>query len=141
MTARTAEVLEGFFRGVLEIPAHRMFGLALEGWSDGEARLSFIAGAEALGPAGDVHGGVVGLLMEPAAMFAVMTVLPEDRYAVTADVHVQLMRPIRAGARVALVGRVLRAGRSLAFCEAAAVVAGETCALSRMTKAIVPAAE
>jgi uncharacterized protein (TIGR00369 family) len=139
--ARRAEVLEAFFRGVLAIPAHSTFGLRLDGWSEGEARLSFVAGAEALGPSGEVHGGVVGLLMEPAAMFALMTVLPEDRYAVTADVHVQLMRPIRAGVRVELAGRVLRAGRSLAFCEVAAIVAGETCALSRMTKAIVSAAE
>jgi uncharacterized protein (TIGR00369 family) len=137
--ARTAEVLEAFFRSVLEIPAHNMFGLALEDWSEGEARLSFVAGPASLGPAGDVHGGVVGLLLEPAALFALMTVLPEDRYAVTADVHTQLMRPIRAGARVDLTGRVLRAGRSLGFCEAAALVDGEACALARMTKAIVPA--
>ncbi|HEX4742985.1 MAG TPA: hypothetical protein VH353_16780 [Caulobacteraceae bacterium] len=62
-----------------------MFGLALDRWSEGEARLSFVAGAASLCPAGDVHGGVVGLLLEPAAMFALMTVLPEDRSAVTAD--------------------------------------------------------
>jgi acyl-coenzyme A thioesterase PaaI-like protein len=68
-----------------------------------------------------------------------MTVLPEDRYAVTADVHTQLIRPIRASARVELAGRVLRAGRRLAFCEAGANVDGEICALARMTKAIVPA--
>ncbi|HEY2049691.1 MAG TPA: PaaI family thioesterase [Caulobacteraceae bacterium] len=137
--ARTAEALEAFFRTVLEVPAHRMFGLALEGWSEGEARLSFVADAASLGPAGDVHGGVVGLLLEPAAMFALMTLLPEDRYAVTADVHTQLMRPIQAGARVDLRGRVLRAGRSLAFCEAEALADGKTCALAQMTKAIVVA--
>jgi uncharacterized protein (TIGR00369 family) len=137
--ARTAEALEAFFGSVLEIPAHRMFGLALDSWSEGEAKLSFVADAASLGPAGDVHGGVVGLLLEPAAMFALMTVLPEDSYAVTADVHTQLIRPIRAGARVELAGRVLRAGRRLAFCEAAANVDGESCALARMTKAIVPA--
>jgi acyl-coenzyme A thioesterase PaaI-like protein len=33
--------------------------------------------------------------------------------------------------------RPIRAGRSLAFCEAAALVDGENCALARMTKAIV----
>jgi uncharacterized protein (TIGR00369 family) len=137
--ARTAEALEAFFQSVLEIPAHRMFGLTLDGWSEGEARLNFVADASSLGPAGDVHGGVVGLLLEPAALFALMTVLPEDRYAVTADVHTQLMRPIQAGARVELAGRVLRAGRSLAFCEAAALADGKTCAVARMTKAIVAA--
>lgn len=137
VVARSAEALERFFRNVLEIPAHRMFGLTLEGWSKGEARLSFVAGPASLGPAGEAHGGVVGLLLEPAAMFALITVLPEDRYAVTADVHTQLIRPIRAGPRVELAGRVLRAGRSLAFCEAAARVDGESCAVSRMTKAIV----
>lgn len=136
--ARAAEVLEAFFQSVLEIPAHSAFGLVLDAWSEGEARLSFVAGPASLAPAGDVHGGVVGLLLEPAALFALMTVLPEDRYAVTADVHTQLMRPIRAGARVDLAGRVLRAGRSLGFCEAAALVDGESCAVARMTKAIVP---
>lgn len=134
---RTAEQLEAFFSTVLAVPAHRTFGLELLRWTAGEAVLAFTAGQPCLGPSGEVHGGVVSLLLEPAAMFALMPMLPEDRYAVTADIHVQLLRPVRPGVRVELVGRVARLGGQLAFCEATATDDGQICAQARLTKAIV----
>ncbi len=136
MTRSSAQT-EAFFASVLAVPAHSTFGLSLVRWQPGEAVLSFAANASCLGPAGEVHGGVVSLLLEPAATFALLPMLPEDRYAVTADIHVQLLRPVTPGAQVELVGRVLRAGKQLAFCEASAVVAGEVCVVAHLTKAIV----
>lgn len=134
---RSAEQVRSFFQSVLDIPAHRTFGLSLVSWKPGEAVLGFSAGNSCLGPTGEVHGGVVGLLLEPTAMFALLPMLPEDRYAVTADIHTQLMRRVRPHSRVELRGRVLRLGGQLAFCEAIALCDGQPCASSRLTKAIV----
>ncbi|MFP5369716.1 MAG: hypothetical protein ACLGI3_03080, partial [Actinomycetes bacterium] len=51
-----------------------------------------------------------------------------------------LLRPVGAEARVAVVGSVLRRGRSLAFLRAEATVDGRTVAAAQVTKSIVPAA-
>ena len=120
------------------MPAHRAFGLGLVEWKPGEATLDFVATDACLSPTGDVHGGVVSLLLEPAAVCALVPLLPEDRHAATVDIHVQLMRRIRPGARVLLKGRVLRIGAQLAFCEASAIDDNKVCAAARLTKAIAP---
>jgi uncharacterized protein (TIGR00369 family) len=134
---RSSAQIEEFFAAVLAVPAHSIFGLSLVRWQPGEAVLSFTPDAPCLGPAGEVHGGVVSLPLEPAATFALLPTLPEDSYPVTADIHVQLLKAIKPGSHVELVGRVLRAGRQLAFCEASAVAAGEICVVAHLTKAIV----
>lgn len=103
--------------------------------------LRFNADGPCLGPAGEVHGGVVSLLLEPAATFALLPMLPDDRYPVSVDVHVQLLKPITPGSTVDLVGRVLRAGRHFAFCEATAREGEENCVVARLTKAIVSPAK
>ena len=134
---RSVEEIERFFRSVLEVPAHRTFGLSLVSWKPGEAVLGFSAGNACLGPNGEVHGGVLGLLLEPAALFALLPMLPEDRYAVTADIHTQLMRRVRPQSRVELRGRVVRLGAQLAFCEAIALCDDQPCVSARVTKVIV----
>jgi uncharacterized protein (TIGR00369 family) len=133
---RSVAEIENFFRSVLDVPAHRMFGLSLVSWKAGEAVLGFTAGNNCLGANGEVHGGVVSLLLEPAAMFALLPMLPEDRYAVTADIHTQFMRRVRPQSRVELRGRVVRLGAQMAFCEATALCDGQPCVSSRITNAI-----
>ena len=88
---------------------------------------------------------VLGLLRhlaadrDPAALCALLPMLPDGAHAVTADMYVQHMRPARPGATLRIVARVLRMGRSLAFCEAD-VMDGETrCSTARVTKAVVRA--
>ena len=105
----------------------------------GEAVLAFEAGEAALGPEGEVHGGVLSMLCEPAALLALLPLLPPDRYAVTADFHAQFLRSATPRTRVELTGRVLKAGGRLAFCEVEARSGGEICVVARVTKAIVPA--
>ncbi len=136
---RPPHEIDAFFDRILNVRAHRLHGLELVSWSPGQSTLAFTAGEESLGPTDSVHGGVVSLLLEPTALFALFPMLPADRYAVTADIHVQLLRPVRPHARVTLEGRVLRVGSQLAFCEASARDDGRLCASARLTKAIVAA--
>lgn len=137
--AKTSDEIDAFVAGVLGAPAHRAQGLTIVSIGDGEAVLAFEAGPAALAPHGGVHGGVLAMLMEPAAVCALYPLLPPDRMAVTADMHVQNMRPVRAGARVEIHARVLRVGKSLAFCEASVIDDGKVCTSARLTKAVVPA--
>lgn len=79
------------------------------------------------------------MLIEGAAVCAVLSVLENGRHAVTADIHVQHMRPVRPGARIVITARVLRAGRTLAFCEAQVLDDGQVCPVARLTKVVVAA--
>ncbi|KAI9008614.1 HotDog domain-containing protein [Hyaloraphidium curvatum] len=137
---RTGAELESTIANVLGLPAHRLFALEAVHVSPGRATLRFPATPPALGPSGTtVHGGLVSLLAEPAAMIALLPTIPRDAFAVTADLHAQFLRPMRAGQDVELVATVRRAGRALAFVEVEARQGGEAAALVRVTKQIVPA--
>jgi uncharacterized protein (TIGR00369 family) len=135
--AKSKVDIDAFVATVMSAPAHTTHGLTVVAIGDGEATLEFEAGPAALAPHGGVHGGVLAMLMEPAAVCALFPMLPADRYAVTADMHLQHMRPVRPNVRVKIVARVLRVGASLAFCEASVIDDGKTCTTARLTKAIV----
>ncbi|HRY05107.1 MAG TPA: PaaI family thioesterase [Beijerinckiaceae bacterium] len=137
--AKTTEQIDALVADVLSAPAHIAQGLSAVAVGGGEATLEFVAGPASLAPTGAVHGGILTMLMDPAALCALLPMLPDGAHAVTADMYVQHMRPARPGARLQIVARVLRMGRSLAFCEAD-VMDGETrCSTARITKAVVAA--
>ncbi|MBX3525070.1 MAG: PaaI family thioesterase [Rhodoblastus sp.] len=137
--AKTTEQIDALVADVLSAPAHIAQGLSAVAVGGGEATLEFVAGPASLAPTGAVHGGILTMLMDPAALCALLPMLPDGAHAVTADMYVQHMRPARPGATLRIVARVLRMGRSLAFCEAD-VMDGETrCSTARITKAVVAA--
>ncbi len=135
--AKTREEIEAFVAQVMTAPAHVAQGLTAVSIAAGEATLEFAAGPASLAPTGAVHGGVLAMLMEPAAVCAAFALLPDGAYAVTADMHVQHMRPARPGARLRIVARALRVGKSLAFCEASVMDGDAVCSTARLTKALV----
>ena len=59
---------------------------------------------------GILHGGAVVSLLDTAAAFAVLTLLPPGGRTVTVDLTVHFLRPVSAG-RVEARARVLRDGR------------------------------
>jgi len=124
---------------VLAAPIHRHLGLRLVEAGGGRSRLSFIAGpaAQMAETGGRVHGGILALLMEPAALIASLDLLPAGKTAVTADLHVLVMRASPPGKEVTLLGRVVRPGTTLFFCEAEAIAEGKIVASARLTKAVV----
>ena len=137
--SKSKDQIDAVVADILSAPAHVANGLRAVSVGDGEATLEFVAGPASLAPTGAVHGGVLTMLMDPAALCALYPMLPDGGHAVTADMYVQHMRPARPGATLRIVARVLRVGRSLAFCEAS-VMDGETlCSSARVTKAVVAA--
>jgi uncharacterized protein (TIGR00369 family) len=134
-----AEIAAKEIAKVLAAPIHRHLGLRLVESGGGKSRLGFIAGpaAQMAETGGRVHGGILALLMEPAALIASLDLLPEGKTAVTADLHVSVMRAAPPGQEITLLGRVVRPGATLFFCEAEAIAEGKIIASARLTKAVV----
>lgn len=137
---RTDEELDRLCTMILEAPPHRAFGLRLRERSPGEAVLEVEAG-EATSVDGQFHGGLYGLLMEPAALMALISMLPRNRKPVTVDSHLQVLRSVPPGATITLKGRVVRAGAQISFCEVEAQAGDRLLAQARITKAVVPVAD
>jgi uncharacterized protein (TIGR00369 family) len=138
-SVRTQNQIDEEIAAVLAAPIHRHLGLRLIEAGGGRSKLEFSAGTQTQmsEKGGRVHGGVLALLLEPAALIAALDLLPADKMAITADMHVAVMRPAPPGAVITLVGRVIRPGATLFFCEAEAMAEGKLIASARYTKAVV----
>ncbi len=132
-------VLPARVQAVLDIPLHRFLGMQLRDAADPSAGIWFPVDQPAQNQVGVLHGGVIYTLMDVAAFLALLPSLSDEEHAVTHDLTVSLMRPVRAGARVDLTGTVLRRGRSVAFLRAEASVDGEVVAAAQVTKSVVRA--
>lgn len=139
LSTQRADEIRREIATVLAAPIHRHLGLKLVEAGNGRSLLSFVAGPATwmVEAGGRVHGGILALLLEPAALIAALDLLPSGRTVVTADMHVSVMRPAPVGGEISLIGRVLRPGNSLFFCEAEAMSGGKTIASARLTKAVV----
>ena len=135
--SRTDDELDSFIAALMAVPAHAAFGLRYVGRDDSGVTLAFVAGPSSIAPTGAVHGGVIAMLLEPAAGLAAMRALPPDRFAATVDAHMQILRAPKPGDEIELIGRLDRLTRQFAFCDAEARGGGILLARSRYTKAIV----
>ncbi|SDL43951.1 uncharacterized domain 1-containing protein [Catalinimonas alkaloidigena] len=66
---------------------------------------------------GFVHGGVISTLCDIVAGFAAYSLVPPDCGVVTGELKISYFKP-GLGERLHVVGRVLKAGRRIHFCEA-----------------------
>ena len=126
-------------RAVQDIPLHRFLGMELRDPEDPAAGIWFPVAGPAQNQAAVLHGGVVYTLLDVASFLALIPQLGDDEHAVTHDLTVSLLRPVRAEQRVDVVGTVLRRGRAVAFLRAEATVGGEVVAAAQVTKSIVRA--
>ena len=138
MTSDSARVAR--VQAVLDIPLHRFLGVRLLDPDDPAAGIAFPVGTAAQNQAAVLHGGVVTALLDVAGYLALLPHLDAAEHAVTHDLSVSLLRPVNADEQVAVVGSVLRRGRTLAFLRAEATADGRTVAAAQVTKSIVPAA-
>lgn len=126
-------------QAVLDIPLHGFLGVRLRDPAEPAAGIWFPADGPTLNQADLLHGGVVYTLLDVAAFLALLPSLGDGEHAVTHDLAVSLLRPVRAGARVEVTGEVLRRGRAVAFLRAQASVDGVVVASGQVTKSVVPA--
>lgn len=66
---------------------------------------------------GLVHGGVTATIADVAAGFAGFTLVAEGQHTVTGEIKVSYFKKA-VGKQLRAVGRVIKAGRSVHFCEA-----------------------
>jgi uncharacterized protein (TIGR00369 family) len=66
---------------------------------------------------GLVHGGVTATVADIVAGFAAYTLVPEDQHVVTGEIKISYFAKGK-GQKLHAIGRVLKQGRRLNFCEA-----------------------
>ncbi len=94
------------------VPFARLIGIELEDVDAGVATLGLDVREELKQNNGVVHGGAVASLIDTATAFAIISLLPAEERATTADLTISYLRPLTKG-RVRAKARVLRAGRRL----------------------------
>jgi uncharacterized protein (TIGR00369 family) len=108
----TADQLVRIKNALQNVPFAQLIGIELEDIKAGAATLALDVREELKQNHGVVHGGVVASLIDSAAAFAVISVLPPDERATTADLTISYLRPLTKG-RARCTARVVRAGRRL----------------------------
>ncbi len=73
-----------------------------------------------LNPFGTINGGFIAVLIDELFSTAIGSVLEEGEWAMTAEIKVSHLRPLRPGS-ITGTARVLRRGRGIAFLEAEVV--------------------
>jgi uncharacterized protein (TIGR00369 family) len=94
---------------------------ALLGWElvsvdpdAGTIEVAFTATDQFLNPVGVIQGGFLTAMLDDTLGPALVATLGPDQFALTADLHVQFLRPARPG-RLTGRGRVVRRGQDVAF--------------------------
>jgi uncharacterized protein (TIGR00369 family) len=121
---------------IAETAFHQWAGLRLLALAPGRAEVGFTAEGAMLVFGKYVHGGVLNGLLEPPGLLAMLGHLQESETAMTVDIHVQHIRSVAAGEAVTMTGRLLKRGRTTAFCAVEAHVGTELCTAARITKTI-----
>ncbi|HZP29025.1 MAG TPA: PaaI family thioesterase, partial [Acidimicrobiia bacterium] len=77
----------------------------------GRAVMEWTPGPDLANPAGFVHGGWVGALVDDVSGAALVSLLSEPRPFPTVSMHIEFIRPIPIGGTHTVTGVVVRAGK------------------------------
>ena len=108
----TASQIERIHQALETVPFAKLLGIELEEVAPGTATLGFDIRDDLKQNNGVVHGGAIASLIDTATAFAVISLLPPDEQATTADLTISYLRPLKNG-RAHSTARVVRAGRRL----------------------------
>lgn len=133
---RTAEQMQALIEEVLGLPLHQYLGLRLLEAESGTSRLAMFAGERTLNGRGGVNSGLLSTVADVAAAIASFSLLPSTEVVSTIDFHLQMMRTAAPGSEIEAVGRVVKPGRTLFFCESQILADGKLCATARITKVV-----
>lgn len=121
---------------IVQHPLHQAMGVRHIDAADGRANLEVVVGDGMVNPAGMFHGGIVYTLCDMVCYAALVSQLKPGENAATHDLHVSILKAARLGETVRFEGRVLRAGRSVAFMESQALLGDQLLARATVTKSI-----
>jgi acyl-coenzyme A thioesterase 13 len=111
-------------------------GLSLEEVEAGRATVKLPVSERVQNVVGTLHGGAIATLVDIAGTIAIMSADQDGRPGVTTDLNASYLAAGQGGTTVLAKGRVLKAGRTLAFVEVDIVdeASGKLLAQGRMTK-------
>lgn len=98
-------------------PIAQLFGFEIVDVGDGEVTFACTPDESTLNPLGAVHGGTLATLLDTVTGCALHTTLPAGTGFSTIEIKVSYLRALQPGTRLEAVGRVVRAGRRVAFTE------------------------
>jgi len=108
----TASQVERIQEALETVPFAKLLGIELEDVTPGTATLGFDIRDDLKQNNGVVHGGAIASLIDTATAFAIISLLPPEEQATTADLTISYLRPLKNG-RARATARVIRAGRRL----------------------------
>jgi uncharacterized protein (TIGR00369 family) len=108
----TASQVERINATIETVPFAKLLGIELEDIAPGTATLGFDIRNDLKQNNGVVHGGAIASLIDTATAFAIISLLPPEEQATTADLTISYLRPLTNG-RAHATARVIRAGRRL----------------------------
>lgn len=128
---------------ILSHPLHAASSLSILGSEGGCSEITFEVNDFTANVIDTLHGGILYALIDVAAFMALLSVIPEGKHGVTADIQVSMLRAAARGDTVHVRGRVDRVGRTLANMRAEAFVLtpeGERLiATGTVVKSLIPA--
>lgn len=139
---------QAFLDSVLSIPIHRALGLTLTAITPAtsSATATFTTTPFHLSPTNTLHGGITTSQLDSVCFLATIPSLksgqnadgPYRENAVTVASSYQLIGAVEGvGKVVELEGRVVKRGRSVAFCESVATCDGRLVGKGSLTKMII----
>jgi uncharacterized protein (TIGR00369 family) len=108
----TAAQLERIQKALDNLPFAKLIGIELDQIDEGVATLGLEVRNDLMQSNGVVHGGAIASLMDTAAAFAIVSLLPSGERVTTVDLTISYLRPLTTG-RARATARVVRAGRRL----------------------------
>ena len=108
----TAAQLERIQKALDNLPFAKLIGIELDQINEGVATLGLEVRNDLMQNNGVVHGGAIASLIDTAAAFAIVSVLPSGERVTTVDLTISYLRPLTTG-RARATARVVRAGRRL----------------------------
>lgn len=108
----TASQVERIHKALETVPFAKLLRIELEDVAPGTATLGFEIRDDLKQNNGVVHGGAIASLIDTATAFAIISLLPPEEHATTADLTISYLRPLKDG-RAHSTARVIRAGRRL----------------------------
>jgi uncharacterized protein (TIGR00369 family) len=94
-------------------------GIQIKTIKAGLVELSMVYNARFTQQHGFMHAGILTTALDSACGYAAFSLMPEGAAVLTAEFKTNLLAPAR-GDSFTFVGRVVKSGRTLSFCEAQA---------------------
>ncbi len=122
---------------IKNLPLHISLGVQDIKSEDGRGTLVAMAHQGSLNPAGLYHGGIIYMLCDVCAYSGLLSALSDEEDAVTHDIHVSVLRPVKAESEVMYQSSIVKRGRTLCFIDVEASSNGKLIATARVTKSII----